>query len=184
MARAFSAGSEPSWNKESCYSPRRNLVAIDNEQVRNNLYHLRAHGKQPLHRIPDINQQIQEQVEATEHKLEELGHPPSDDSAGEIDIIVDWLVRDVESGIERVSREEGSLLYRIEDEAMRLKSELRATCAEFRAWNKDLKEPPPIPPLPDFLLEELPTPGRTRKIIYLDEVSNRKTRCAVTRLVL
>ena len=67
---------------------------------------------------------------------------------------------------------------------MRLKSELRATCPEFRAWDKDLKEPPAVPPLPDFLLEELPTPGRTRKIIYLDEVSNRKTRYAVTRLVL
>jgi len=63
---------------------------------------------------------------------------------------------------------------------MRLKSELRATCPEFRAWEKDLKEPPTVTPLPDFLLEELPTPGRTRKVIYLDEVLSRKTRYVVT----
>jgi hypothetical protein len=63
---------------------------------------------------------------------------------------------------------------------MRLKSELRATCPEFRAWEKNLKEPPTVPPLPEFLLEELPTTRRTRKIIYLDEVLKRMTRYAVT----
>ena len=95
---------------------------------------------------------------------------------------------DIQSGIERVSREEGNLLYLIEDEAMQLKSELRATCPEFRAWEKewekewvkDHKEPPKVKPLPDFLLEELPASGRTRKVIYLNEVLNRKTRYAVT----
>lgn len=92
------------------------------------------------------------------------------------------LVWDIRSGIERVSREEGNLLYLIEDEAVRLKSELRATCPEFRAWEKDLKDPPSVTPLPELLLEEgeLPTPGRTRKVIYLDEVLSRKTRYAVT----
>ena len=138
-----------------------------------------------LHRIPDISQQIQEQVTSTAHDLEQLGHPPSDDSTGEIDLIIDCLTMDIQSGIERVSREEGNILYLIEDEAMRLKSELRATCPEFRAWEKewekDLKEPPTVKPLPDFLLEEeLPVSGRTRKVIYLDEVLNRKTRYAVT----
>jgi len=93
---------------------------------------------------------------------------------------------DIQNGIERVSREEGNVLYLIEDEAMRLKSELRATCPEFRAWEKawekDLKEPPSVKPLPEFLLEggELPASGRTRKVIYLDDVLNRKTRYAVT----
>ena len=95
------------------------------------------------------------------------------------------LVWDIQSGMERVSREEGNLLYLIEDEAMRLKSELRATCPEFRAWEKgwekDLEKLPSVTPLPELLLErELPAPGRTRKVIYLDEVLSRKTRYAVT----
>ena len=68
---------------------------------------------------------------------------------------------------------------------MRLKSELRATCPEFRAWEKGLENPPSVPPLPDFLQEgEVPTSGRTRKVIYLDDVLNRKTRYAAQRLVL
>ena len=122
---------------------------------------------------------------STAHDLEQLGHPPSDDSTGEIDLIIDCLFWDIRSGIERVSREEGNLLYLIEDEAMRLKSELRATCPEFRAWEKDLEKPPSVPPLPDFLQEgEAPTSGRTRKVIYLDDVLSRKTRYAAQHLVL
>ena len=111
-----------------------------------------------------------------------MGSPPSGDSVGGVDIIIDQLVGDIEEGIECVSREEGNLVYLIEDEAMRLKSELRATCPEFRAWEKGLEKPPSVPPLPEILLEEgqLPTPGRTRDVIYLDEVLGRKTRYAVT----
>ena len=135
-----------------------------------------------LHRIPDISQQIREQAESTAIELERLGHPPSDDSIGEIDLISDMMTSAIKQGIERVSREQGNLLYLIEDEAMRLKSELRATCSEFRAWEKDLKDPPSVTPLPDILLEdgEPSTSGRTRKIIYLDEVLSRKTRYVVT----
>ena len=92
------------------------------------------------------------------------------------------LFWEIEKGIERVSRQEGNLLYLIEDEALRLKSELRATCPEFRAWDKDLKEPPSVAPFPEILLEKgnFPSPGRTRKVIYLDEVLDRKTPYAVT----
>ena len=64
---------------------------------------------------------------------------------------------------------------------MRLKSKLRATCSEFRAWEKGLKDPPSVTPLPEILLEEgdLLIPAQTRKVIYLDEVLNRKTRYTV-----
>ena len=154
-------------------SKRYGIICISSESVAIN-----------LHRILDIGRQISDQAESTAHQLRRLGNPPSDDSIGEIDTIVDQLVGDIERGIGRVSREEGDLLYLIEDEAMRLKNELRATCPEFRAWEKDLdlEDLSSVKPLPEILLEEgeRPTPERTRKVIYLDEVLNRKTRHAVT----
>jgi hypothetical protein len=138
----------------------------------------------PFDRLPDIVTHVREQVESTSHELERLGHPPSDDGIGEVNTLVDQLVSDIKEGIERVSREEGNLLYRIEDEARRFKSDLRATCPEFRAWSESTKEPESFTPLPDLLLEEgeKPTPGekpipaRTYKIVFLDEVLNKKTR--------
>ena len=138
------------------------------------------YGEQPPCRIPDISQQIRELVETTSRRLEGLGNPPSDDSIGEINSLLDQLVRDLESGIERVSRKEGNLLYLIEDQANRFKSELRATCPEFRAWRRDTKDPPSVTPLPELLLEDGDLPAhagtRAREIIYLDDVLNRKTR--------
>jgi hypothetical protein len=96
--------------------------------------------------------------------------------------LIDQLVRDLEGGIERRLREEGNILYQIEDEAVRFQNELRATCPEFRAWNKNTvfkeKEQPSIPPLCDLLLEggELPLADSKRKVIFLDDVLNKKTR--------
>lgn len=54
-----------------------------------------------------------------------LGKPPSQDSIGEINSLIDRLVNDIEGGIERRGREDGNLLYLIEGEAVRLKKELR-----------------------------------------------------------
>jgi hypothetical protein len=96
--------------------------------------------------------------------------------------LIDQLVRDIESGTESQARVDGNLLYRIEDEAVRFKMQLRATCPEFRAWNKDTtfkeKEKPSFTPLPELLIEdgEPPAPAGTRKIVFLDEVLNKKTR--------
>jgi len=138
------------------------------------------YGEQPLCRILDIGEQIRELVETTSHRLERLGKPPLDDSIGEINSLLDQLVRDLEGGIECVSRKDGNLLYLIEDEANRFKSELRATCPEFRAWKKDTKDPPSVIPLPELLLEDGDLPAhagtRAREIIYLDDVLDRKTR--------
>ena len=154
-------------------SKRYGIVYISSESMVNN-----------LRRILDIGRQISDQAESTAHELRRLGNPPSNDSIGEIDTIVDKLVGDIERGIGRVSREEGNILYLIEDEAMRLKNELRATCPEFRAWGKDFdaKDLPSVKSLPEILLEEgeRPIPGQTRKVIYLDEVLKRKSRHAVT----
>jgi hypothetical protein len=132
----------------------------------------------PFDRIPDIVTQVREQVESTSHELERLGHPPSDDGIGEVNTLVDQLVSDIKDGIERVGQEEGNLLYRIEDDARRLKSDLRATCPEFRAWSESAKAPESFTALPDLLLEEgeKPTPARIYKVIFLDEVLNKKTR--------
>jgi hypothetical protein len=130
-----------------------------------------------LCRIPDIVLQIRELVESTTQGLERLGKPPSNDSIGEISSLVDQLARDIESGIQHVSREPGNVLCIIEDEATKFKSELRATCPEFRAWNNDIKEPPSITPLPELLLEEgEKSTGIQRNIIYLNEVLDKKTR--------
>jgi hypothetical protein len=107
-----------------------------------------------------------------------LGKPPSQDSIGEINSLIDRLVNDIEGGIERRGREDGNLLYLIEGEAVRLKKELRATCPEFRAWKKDSKERQSVVPPPEFLLDEddpLAT-TETRQIIYLDEVMDKRTR--------
>ena len=95
-----------------------------------------------------------------------------------INTLVDQLVSDIRNGMEHVSREEGNVLYRIEEDARRFKSRLRATCPEFRAWNKDTKQPPSFTPLPDLLLEEgeKPAPAGTRKVIFLDEVLQKRTR--------
>jgi hypothetical protein len=122
--------------------------------------------------------QIRELVEDTTHKLERLGHPPSDDYIGEINTLVDQLVVDIKDGLEHVSRQKGNVLHRIEEDARRFKSSLRATCPEFRAWNRDTKEPSSFTPLPELLLEEgeKPAPLGTRKVIYLDEVLQKRTR--------
>lgn len=129
-------------------------------------------------RIPDIGVQIRELVEDTSHRLERLGHPPSNDYIGEINTLVDQLVVDIKDGLEHVSRQKGNVLYRIEEDARRFKGDLRATCPEFRAWNRDTTEPSSFTPLPDLLLEEgeKPAPAGTRKVIFLDEVLQKRTR--------
>ncbi|KAI0002252.1 P-loop containing nucleoside triphosphate hydrolase protein [Russula compacta] len=135
-------------------------------------------------RIPDIEQQILVLREGTVHELERLGKPPSSDSIGEINSLVDQLVSDIEGGIERRARQQGNLLYLIEDEAVRFKNELRATCPEFRAWSKNIKEPSSITPLPELLLEDgepRPRP-RNRGVIYLDDVLEKKTRSSARGL--
>jgi len=106
-----------------------------------------------------------------------LGKPPSDDSIGEINALIDRLVYDIERGTERRGREHGNLLYLIEDEAVTLKKKLRETCPEFRPWRKD-KQPESFTSIPDIFLEEGDPPAgpETRKIEYIDNVINKKTR--------
>ena len=59
-----------------------------------------------------------------------------------------------------------------------MKKKLRETCPDFRAWRKGIKEPSPFTPIPDILLEEGDPPADkgTRKIKYLDEIIEKKTR--------
>jgi hypothetical protein len=100
-------------------------------------------------------------------------------------ILIDQLVREIESGTERRAREKGNILYLIEGEAVRFKQELRATCPEFRAWNKGTafddkaqKAIKAMAPLPELLLEDgepRPSAGR-RKIIHLDDVLEKRAR--------
>lgn len=84
----------------------------------------------------------------------------------------------IEVGTERRGREEGKLLYLIEDEAIAMKKKLRGTCPDFRAWREGTKEPTPFIPIPDILLEESDPPADegTRKIIYLGDIIKKKTR--------
>jgi len=83
---------------------------------------------------------------------------------------------------------------------VKFKDELRATCPEFRAWNKDAKieerykgkskdkdkdkDLRPITPLPELLLEDEETPAKagTREVIYLDDVLKKKTRSSARGL--
>jgi hypothetical protein len=177
LARTFSALSEPSRNEKACTSPRGDSVGLDINCVGNNpLSLLKTYGEQLLHRVPDLNQQIRDMQEETANQLDLLGKPPSDDSIGEINSLIDQLVYDIEGGIERRGREDRNLLCEIEDEAVKLKQGLRETCPEFCAWRKD-KVPTDVV-LPDIFREEgdpLTNPG-TRNIIYLDEVTNKRTR--------
>lgn len=108
--------------------------------------------------------------------MADLGKRPSDDSVGEINSLVDQLVRDIESGVEQKSRADDNILYRIEEEAVKFKNELRATCPEFRAWNKDSKEQPSVTPLPDLFLEGDTSPAISvkREVIFLDDVLLKK----------
>jgi hypothetical protein len=97
-------------------------------------------------------------------------------------VLIEQLVREIESGTEKRARVEGNLLYLIENEAVKFKQELRATCPEFRAWNEGTKvkdkDQEAIVPLPELLLEDgEPRPSaERRKIIYLDEVLEKRTR--------
>jgi hypothetical protein len=86
------------------------------------------------------------------------------------------LVRDIESGVEQKPRADGNVLHRIEEEAVKFKDELRATCPEFRAWNKDSKEQPSVTPLPDLFLEgdAPPATSMKRDVIFLDDVLLKK----------
>jgi hypothetical protein len=138
---------------------------------------LKAYGEQCLHRIPVLGQQIRELEDETTRELDLLGKPPSEDSIGEINSLIDRLVNDIEDGIERKGREAGNLLYLIEEEAVRLKKELRETFPEFRAWGKDVKPPSHVPIL-DILLEEgdPPANSESRQTIYLDDVIEKRTR--------
>jgi len=120
---------------------------------------------------------IRELQDRATHDLERLGKSPSDDSVGEINTLVDQLVRDIEGGIERRSLED-DLLRRIEAEAVIFISELRATCPEFCAWNRNTEEPPSVIPLPELLLEngDSSVNQGNREVIYLDDVLSKKTR--------
>lgn len=84
----------------------------------------------------------------------------------------------IELGIERRGREDGKLLYLIEDEAIVMKKKLRGTCPDFRAWREGTEEPSSFIPIPDILLEEGDPPADkgTREIIYLDNIIKKKTR--------
>jgi hypothetical protein len=116
-------------------------------------------------------------MENTNQELADLGKRPSDDSVGEINSLIDQLVRDIESGVEQKSRADGNVLYRIEEEAVQFKNELRATCPEFRAWNKDSnKKQPSVTPLPDLFLESDSPPATSvnREVIFLDDVLLKK----------
>jgi hypothetical protein len=122
--------------------------------------------------------QVRELEEETASQLESLGKPPSDDSIGEINALIDRVVHGIEVGIERRGREDGNLLYLIEDEAIAMKKKLRGTCPDFRAWREGTKKPSSFTPIPDILLEEGDPPADkdTREIKYLDEIINKKTR--------
>jgi hypothetical protein len=87
----------------------------------------------------------------------------------------------IEIGVERGGREDGKLLYLIEDEAIAMKKKLRGTCPDFRAWREGTEEPSPFIPIPDILLEESDPPADkgTREIIYLDNIIKKKTRWGV-----
>lgn len=135
-------------------------------------------GKRYLCRLIDLNVQIKDLEDETTTELESLGKPPSDDSIGEINTLIDRLVDSIEAGIERRGREEGNLLYLIEDEAIAMKKQLRETCPDFRAWREGTAEPPSFTPIPDILLEDGDPPADkgTREIIYLDNIIKKKTR--------
>ncbi|KAI9508373.1 hypothetical protein F5148DRAFT_979877, partial [Russula earlei] len=134
--------------------------------------------------LVEIHNQIPELEENAANALEKLGKPPSDDSVGEINSLVDQLVRDIEGGIERRSREDGDILRRIEAEAVKFISNLRETCPEFRAWNQDTKDAPSVTPIPELLLEDgAPSVNRDRRnIIFLDDVVSKKTRSSARGL--
>ncbi|KAI9441569.1 P-loop containing nucleoside triphosphate hydrolase protein [Lactarius indigo] len=134
--------------------------------------------------VPELGDQIRDLIESTNQELAQLGKRPSDDSVGEISSLVDQLVRDIEAAVERKSREDGDILYRIEDEAAKFKNEVRATCPEFRAWNKNLQKPPIVKPLPELLLDGDPPPDTfvNREVIFLDDVLEKKARSSVRGL--
>jgi len=135
-------------------------------------------------RLVDLNLQIQTLEEETTTQLELLGKPPSDDSIGEVNAIIDRVVNGIVSGVERRGREDGNLLYRIEDEAIAMKKKLRETCPDFRAWRQGTDEPSPFTPIPDVLLEEGDPPANkgTREVIYLDNIIKKKTRSSARGL--
>lgn len=173
------SGSEPSRNEEACTTPRSNLVRIDSKAVCNDLLRLlKAHGEHYFCRLVDLSLQVRGLEDKTSRELESLGKPPSDDSIGEINALIEQLVTGIKVGIEQRGRDEGKLLYLIEDEAIAMKKKLRGTCPDFRAWREGTKEPEPFIPIPDILLEEGDPPADkgTRKIIYLDSIIKQKTR--------
>jgi GTP-binding protein EngB required for normal cell division len=133
--------------------------------------------------VPELGSQIRDLIESTNQELAQLGKRPSDDSVGEINSLIDQLVHDIKSGADRKSRGDGNVLYLIEDEAVKFKNELRATCPEFRAWSKNSKEQPSVTPLPDILLEgDAPATSVTRKVIFLDDVLDMKAHSSVRGL--
>jgi len=134
--------------------------------------------------VPELGDQIRDLIENSNQELAALGKQPSDDSVGEINSLIDQLVRDIESGVEQKSRDDRNVLYRIEDGAVKFKNELRATCPEFRAWSKSSKEPPQVTPLPDLFAEDDSPPSTSvnREVIFLDDVLAKKAHSSVRGL--
>jgi hypothetical protein len=131
-----------------------------------------------LCRLLDLDLQIRALEEETANELESLGKPPTDDSIGEINALIDRLVSAIDIGIEQRGREDGNLLYLIEDEANAMKKKLRETCPDFRAWREGTEQPSSFIPIPDILLEESDPPADkgTREVVYLDNIVKKKTR--------
>jgi hypothetical protein len=100
-------------------------------------------------------------------------------------ILIDHLVREIECGTVKRAQEEGNIWSLIRDEAVRFKQNLRATCPEFRACNKGAvkdedQEAIFTIPLPELLVMDSErcgpsAPAGRRKIIYLDDVFDKRT---------
>ncbi|KAF8504669.1 P-loop containing nucleoside triphosphate hydrolase protein [Russula emetica] len=190
---------EEQWfNKESVWGGLRARSHLGTKKL---VHHLEEILSEVIStRLVDLDLQIRELEEQTASELESLGKPPSDDSIGDINAIIDQLVYGIELGIERRGREEGRLLYLIEDEAIAMKKKLRETCPDFRAWTKATEErkaaeerkgtkerkeeSTSFTPIPDILLEEGDPPADkgTREIIYLDDIIKKKTRSSARGL--
>jgi hypothetical protein len=125
-------------------------------------------------RLPEIQDELQKLIVATEDRIRLLPRPPSNDPVGDILQLITSFHRRIEQHVEGTPTKDG-ILQQIRPAQQEFKSSIRATAPDFRPYTKEENDHFTLAP-PSFLSnEESVSPNNHAnnaddKAIYIDEV--------------
>jgi hypothetical protein len=120
-------------------------------------------------RLPEIQQELQTNLQRTENELRALPRPPSSDPVGEVHQLLAAFGRDVAAQV-RGTVSPG-LIQGVNERHSSFRSAIRRTAPDFRPYEAASEEQPEMPP-PDFLGTEDPEAMQEKsdKPIFINEV--------------